>query len=144
MSLRPFAFVTLLASTLPALGLAQTATSAPPRLELELNGVQDVGTACRLTFLVQNETGAAIDQSVFETVVFDTSGNVVTLSLFDFRELPAERPRVRQFELPGMACDSLGQVLINGAHSCLVAASESKICDQALSLSSRHRVELLG
>lgn len=144
MSFRHLAIAVLLAGAVPALVLAQTAEDAPSRLFLELNAVQDVDGACRLTFLARNGTGVAIDQAVFETVIFDTSGGVVSLSLFDFRDLPADRPRVRQFELPEMACDTVGQALINGASSCVVDGVESRVCDDALSLGSRIAVELLG
>lgn len=111
---------------------------------MELNAAQDVGAACRLTFVVTNETGLAIENAVFETVIFDTEGSVVKLSLFDFRDLPQDRPRVRQFDLPGQTCDSVGRVLINGASSCLSDGSERDICDGALSVSSRLNMELLG
>ncbi len=144
MFLRHIASLVLFLSLVPSLILAQSTETAPSSLFLELNEVQDVGTACRLTFLVRNETGQAIDQSIFETVVFDSSGSVVSLSLFDFRELPADRPRVRQFELPDMVCGTVGKVLINGANSCLVEGVESEICDKYLSLNSRQAVELLG
>ena len=123
---------------------AQTAQEAPSGLSLELNSVQEVNRACRLTFLVQNQTGDEIEQAAFETVIFDKSGGVVTLSLFDFRDLPADRPRVRQFGLPDLNCDSIGRVLINGANSCVVSGSESNICATELKLSSRLDVELLG
>ncbi|WP_375699312.1 hypothetical protein [Pseudophaeobacter sp. TrK17] len=141
---RHIASLVLCLSVFPGVVLAQPAEKAASPLFLELNALQDVGAACRLTFLVRNETGQLIDQSIFETVIFDTSGGVVSLSLFDFRELPENRPRVRQFELPNMACSTVGQVLINGANSCLIDGVESKICDKALSLSSRQTVELLG
>ncbi len=144
MSFRHLAFAALLVGAAPAVLLAQSAENVPSSLFLELNAIQDVGGACRLTFLAQNGTGVAIDQAVFETVIFDTSGGVVSLSLFDFRDLPADRPRVRQFELPEMACDAVGQALINGASSCIVNGTESRVCDEALSLGSRIAVELLG
>jgi hypothetical protein len=144
MSFRHFAFAVLVAGAVPAAVLAQSAGDAPSRLSLELNAVQDVGGSCRLTFLARNGTGVAIDQAVFETVIFDKSGGVVSLSLFDFRDLPADRPRVRQFELPGMACENVGQALINGANSCVVDGAESRVCDESLLLGSRISVELLG
>ncbi|MEP4039275.1 MULTISPECIES: hypothetical protein [unclassified Pseudophaeobacter] len=144
MFLRHIASLVLFLSLVPSLILAQSTEKDPSSLFLELNEVQDAGTACRLTFLVRNETGQTIDQSIFETVVFDSSGSVVSLSLFDFRDLPADRPRVRQFELPNMACGTVGKVLINGANSCLIEGVESEICDKYLSLSSRQAVELLG
>lgn len=144
MPFRRLALAVLFAGSVPVVALAQSTEDAPSRLFLELNAVQDVAEACRLTFLVRNETGQSIDQAVFETVIFDKSGGVVSLSLFDFRDLPADRPRVRQFELPKMACGTLGQALINGASTCVVDGAESGVCDEALSLSSRLAVELLG
>ena len=138
------AFVVLLAGSVPLASLAQSSETASSRLHIELNNLQDIEGACRLSFLVNNETGRTIDKAIFETVVFDKSGGVASLSLFDFRDLPADRTRVRQFDLPGIACDSVGRTLINGANSCLMKGSESSICTESLSLSSRLSVELLG
>lgn len=144
MSFHRFASAALLAGALPVVVLAQSDSPPPEVLSVELNTVENVGTACRLTFLVNNETGVAIDKAVFETVIFDTSGGVVSLSLFDFRDLPADRPRVRQFDLPGMDCAAVGRTLINGSNTCVVNGEDSGICHEALSLSSRVNVELLG
>ena len=144
MSFRRFALAVLFTGAVPIMAQAQSTEDAPSGLFLELNATRDVGKACRLTFLARNQTGMAIDKAVFETVIFDTSGGVVSLSLFDFRDLPADRPRVRQFELPEMPCDTIGQALINGANSCVVDGTESQVCDEALSLGSRLAVELLG
>ncbi|WP_050604343.1 hypothetical protein [Ruegeria sp. 6PALISEP08] len=134
----------LFCGSLPSMAFAQSDTEPPGNLIVELNAIQDVSGSCRLTFLVKNETEHSIDGAVFETVVFDAEGGVISLSLFDFRELPASRPRVRQFDLPNRACDTVGQALINGTNSCVVAGSESEICEKALTLSSRVDMELLG
>ncbi|NOD36099.1 MULTISPECIES: hypothetical protein [unclassified Ruegeria] len=131
-------------ASLSSTALAQSDTKHDGKLFVELNAVQDVTGSCRLTFLAKNETGLTIDGAVFETVVFDAEGGVVTLSLFDFRDLPADRPRVRQFDLPNRTCAEVGQVLINGTNSCLVDGAESQVCGKTLSLSSRVAMELLG
>lgn len=144
MCFRRQALFAMLLCAAPALLSAQSAEEADASLFLELNNAQNDGDACRLTFLVRNETGISIDQAVFETVIFDTAGGVVNLSLFDFRDLPAQRPRVRQFQLPKMTCEAVGRMLINGANTCVVNGSENTICDEGLSLSSRLSVELLG
>ena len=144
MFFRLLALALLLAGAAPMTAQAQSAGDASSRLFLELNAVQDVGGACRMTFLARNETGTTIDKAVFETVIFDTLGGVVSLSLFDFRDLPADRPRVRQFDLPSMNCSDVGQALTNGANSCTVNGTESEICTNSLSLGSRLAVELLG
>lgn len=106
--------------------------------------MEDVNGACRLTFLVNNQTGSPIDEAVFETVIFDADGGVVRLSLFDFRDLPLDRPRVRQFDLPETPCASVGRALINGANSCVINGSQSDVCELNLTLDSRIEVELLG
>ena len=144
MTISRVAFVVLIAFTAPFAALAQSEEEATSGVSLELNAVQDVEGACRLTFLARNETTASIDEAVFETVIFDKAGGVVSLSLFDFRDLPSGRPRVRQFDLPGMVCADLGQALINGANSCVVAGAESNLCDEALLVGSRIAVDLLG
>ncbi|MEM6890814.1 MAG: hypothetical protein AAF636_22165 [Pseudomonadota bacterium] len=134
----------LLIGSFPGSLLAQSEPDGLSDLYLELNSVQQTGGACRMTFMARNDTGETIDAAIFETVVFDMSGGVITLSLFDFRELPAGRPRVRQFDLPGVACASVGQTLINGASTCTVAGADSAVCQDALKLGSRLDVELLG
>lgn len=128
----------------PGVSQAQSGEITPPSLTLELNAVQDVEGACRVTFVANNSTGSAIDKAVFETVIFDTSGAVVRLSLFDFRELPKGRPRVRQFDVPGMTCDTIGQTLINGTNTCIANGVESDICRDGLNLLSRITIKLLG
>ena len=144
MSLRRLAASSLLLGGIlfPFAAIADDAPKA--ELHIELNTAQDTGNACRLTFVAQNGVGQDIEQAIFETVIFDASGSVLLLSLFDFRELPADTPRVRQFDVPGTACDSLGQVLVNGAHTCSVSDTESDACSAALRVSSRIGVELLG
>lgn len=130
------------AFALPTLSKAEDTGSSV--LHLELNTVQDAGTACRLTFVAQNQIGQDIDRAVFETVIFDSSGSVLLLSLFDFRDLPLGTPRVRQFDVPGTTCSTLGRVLINGANKCTVGESESGACASSLSVTSRIDLELLG
>ncbi|MEM0949640.1 MAG: hypothetical protein AAGK37_19735 [Pseudomonadota bacterium] len=144
MSRFPAVLAAFLTATAPAFAQAQTETDARSQLSLELNATQDVDGACRLSFVARNETGVGIEKAVFETVIFDAQGGVVSLSLFDFRDLPKDRPRVRQFDLPGMGCNMIGQTLINGASTCVVDGAESDLCDRTLSLTSRVSVELLG
>ena len=128
----------------PGLVYAQSEGAAKPALSLELNSVQDVAGACRFTFVAANNTGTAIDKAVFETVIFDADGAVVRLSLFDFRALPEGRPRVRQFDVPAMGCETIGQVLINGTSSCIVNGAENAVCSDGLQLNSRITMKLLG
>lgn len=140
---RRLAFI-LLACFIGGAGAATAEEHQSDGIHLELNTLQDTGSACRLTFVARNGSGKDVEQAVFETVIFGSSGNVMLLSLFDFRDLPTERIRVRQFDVPGTSCDALGRVLINGASTCSVGGADSDLCRSSLSVSSRIDVELLG
>ncbi|MEM9969747.1 MAG: hypothetical protein AAF762_01425 [Pseudomonadota bacterium] len=127
-----------------AVASAQAQQPAPNALSLELNTVGDVEGACRLTFLVGNEMPTDISGFVVEAVIFNTDGQVDRLTLFDFQAIPAGRPRVRQFDLAGLACPSLGSVLINGVSTCSGEGMTAEACQSALQPSSRTDVEVVG
>jgi hypothetical protein len=138
---RLFACLAVLA--LPGAGLAQI-EDVEGRLLVELNAAQSLDGGCSLSFLVINGLPEAIDSLVLEAVLFDAGGQVDRLTLFDFGSLPATRPRVRQFVLPGMACESVGAVLINGTETCAAAGGAPLGCADALELRSRVEIDLLG
>jgi len=124
----------------PAPAPAQAQEDATPRLSLELNRVDPLDGACRLTFVAENGFDADLAALSLETVLIDTEGRVERLTLFDFGALPAGIPRVRQFDVPGLVCESLGRVLINGVSDCGGAEG----CGAALTLGSRTAVEVIG
>ena len=99
---------------------------------------------CRLTFVIRNLLGVDIEQMVAETVLFDRAGSVAALTLFDFGALPEGRPRVRQFDVTNVACDGIGQVLVNGVGTCSGAGLTPESCLDGLRLDSRTDIEVLG
>ncbi|RKF16823.1 hypothetical protein D6850_04600 [Roseovarius spongiae] len=113
-------------------------------VSLELNTTQMTDAGCTLTFLVINGHSAPIDSLVYETVLFDRNGQVDRLTLFDFGALPPARPRVRQFSVPGVTCEGLGRILINGASTCESADLAPDACEAGLTLSSRTGIEVQG
>jgi len=123
---------------LAAPALAQA--DAAPALSLELNRVDPLDGACRLTFMAENGFDTGLEALSLETVLIDTEGRVERLTLFDFGALPAGVPRVRQFDIPGLDCAALGRVLINGVSEC----GGSQDCGGALRLNSRSDVEVIG
>ena len=128
----------LLAAVWSAGASAQSAPEAG--LSLELNRIDGIDGACRLTFLAENRLGADVEALTLETVLIDTAGVVERLTLFEFGALPDGVPRVRQFDVAGLTCETLGRVLVNGVAECTGPAS----CGEALGLTSRVDVELLG
>ena len=54
----------------------------------------------------------------FEFVLFDEKGLVERMAVLDFRDLPAGKTKVRQFDLPGTNCEAVKSLLINDAPVC--------------------------
>ncbi len=117
---------------------AQSATDA--RLSLDLNRVDQLDGTCRFTFLAENQLGQDIPAFTVETVVIDAEGVVDRLTLFEFGALPDGVPRVRQFDVPDLACDAVGRILVNGIADC----GGVQNCADGLSLTSRTAIDVLG
>lgn len=128
----------------PAAAPAQEGSTTGAHVSIELNAVEAGDDACTLTFLVINGHDRPIAKAIYETVLFDGNGRVDRLTLFDFGTLPAGRPRVRQFSVPGMRCGNLSQVLINGAHACEAPGLAADACEAGLQVSTRTDVEMAG
>ncbi|MBL4916913.1 hypothetical protein [Szabonella alba] len=127
---------------------AQTDGDGPakaPALLLELNDAETVGEACRLTFVVENRLGTDLAALGIEAVIFTPEGGVERLLSLDLQSAPAGRPRVRQFDLPGLDCARLGRVLVNAVTPCEGEGLAAETCAGALSLTSRNDdVEVSG
>lgn len=132
------AMATALIGLFPMTAMAQDA----PGVSIELSGTEDVGTACRMSFLITNGHAQDIEKAVYELVLFGASGGVAQMTLLDFRDLPSGRPRVRQFQFEGLACKDIPRVLINGAETC-VGAPEGGCIDN-LNLTTRTGTEVIG
>ncbi|MDO8885179.1 MAG: hypothetical protein U0934_03075 [Pseudotabrizicola sp.] len=115
-----------------AFAIAATAATAAGAQDLgiALNTLDPQPQACRLTFVADNATDTDITRLVLEAVLFTKAGRVAQFTLFDFAALPEGRQRVRQFDVAGLGCDDLGQVLLNGVSSC--EGADSTACAAAL------------
>lgn len=119
-------------------------TAIGAHVSLELNAAKTAEGSCTLSFLVVNGHEKPIDKAVYETVLFDSGGQVDRMTLFDFGTLPAGRPRVRQFAVAGTPCEKLGQILINGAHACAAPGLSEAACEADLELGTRTEIEVTG
>ena len=136
---------TALLVALPAPILAQEgAVDAAPSINVEMNSTLQLEGACQLTFMLNNGLEVDVESLVFETVLLTKDGVVERLTLFDMRDLPSSTPRVRQFNVPSLACDALGQVLVNGVADCSGTGVDLDTCTKALDYSTRIDVELAG
>ena len=121
--IRPLSLVFALIAPLPA--LAET-------LSVRLNALQPQPEACRMIFALESGLATDVAALTAEIVVLDRAGRVERLTLLDFQSLPAGRPRVRSFDLPGLDCAELGGVLLNGFATCQGEGLTPPDCDRAL------------
>ena len=119
-------------------------SSEPAGVLIELNGAAEVDGACRISLMATNNTAADIHDMTLETVLFRQSGEVDRLTLFNLETLPLGRPRVRQFDIAGLACSDLSQILINGVSTCEGDGMTPALCSDWLSLTSRIDLGLIG
>lgn len=128
-----------------ALVLAPDAKAGDPALSLELNAAEPVDGACRISLLVENTLSGDITALGVEAVLFDRNGRVLRLLTLDLEAAPQGRPRLRQFDLPGLDCAALGRVLFNAVKPCSGDGLEATTCQRALAPRSRvDGVEVLG
>lgn len=122
----------------------EAASAASSSLLVELNRAETVASGCLLSVYAQNDTGADINALVLETVLITSKGAVDRLTLLDLGRLPNGRPRVRQFEIAGIECESLGTLLVNGVNRCDASGIDPAGCDDAIKLRSKSRIEVAG
>ncbi|MCP8894089.1 hypothetical protein KYK29_04040 [Shinella daejeonensis] len=102
-----------------ATGVAMAQDPAPAKgLEIELNGLASTDKGCKFTFVAASGLEQDLSKVSFEFVIFNAQGTVERLALLDFRDLPAGKSKVRQFDVPGISCEGVKSLLINDAPVC--------------------------
>jgi len=105
------------------------------RIGVELNKLEQAGDACRTYFVFRNGLDAGLDNLRLDLFLFDGEGVILSGVAIDSEAVAPGRTRVRVFELPGLECGAIGQVLLNGVMDCAGAAAPG--CAGALGVSSR-------
>lgn len=118
--MRPFPVLALSSLLTIAAGpaAAQGNETADRTIRIELNGLEPSQQGCRFTFVAENGLEVAIERAAYEVALFGKDGLVQRLTVLDFKDLPAGRTKVRQFDLPEVDCADIGRVLINDAAAC--------------------------
>ena len=106
--------------------LAQDAEGAKPEqaeaaksgIEVELNALAPSQKGCLMTFVARNTLPAAVTRISFELAFFNEKNVVDRITVLDFRDLPVGKKRVRQFDMPGVKCDSITRIIVNDTPVC--------------------------
>ncbi|WP_083637353.1 hypothetical protein [Pararhizobium arenae] len=143
MTTREFSLAMMAVMSFSGVALAQDALPSG-KLAVELNELAPSEKGCKLTFLATNGFEQSLDKASFEFVLFDEKGLVERMAVLDFRDLPAGKMKVRQFDLPGTKCEAVKSMLINDAPVCTGQGIDKSACMTGLSAGSKASVELKG
>lgn len=124
-----------------AAALAPAAQAQEQSLSIELNDAAALEGACRLVFVAVNKTGVVLDKTSYDVITFDATGKVGQSLAFQFGKLPVGKTKVVKFDLAGQSCDTISRLLVNDASECQVDGKASEVCLDALTTSTRTKIE---
>lgn len=118
--------------------------AAAKGLDVELNALASSQKGCLFTFVAANGFAQNISKVSFEFVIFNDKGTVERLALLDFRDLPAGKSKVRQFDVPGIKCEAVKNLLINDAPVCEGEGLDKASCMSGIATRSKAAAGLEG
>jgi hypothetical protein len=110
------------------------AFAADEKVLVELNSIESADNSCRLNFVVQNKSHAAIESMKLDLVGFGTDGGILRRLITEMGPVRAAKTVVRAF-IVDIDCHQLSAVLINDVTAC--APGEPGACLDGRDLSSR-------
>lgn len=122
---------------------AQEAVAAKG-LDVELNALASSQKGCLFTFVAANGFAQNVSKVSFEFVIFNDKGTVERMALLDFRDLPSGKSKVRQFDVPGIKCEAVKNLLINDAPVCEGEGLEKGRCMDGIVTRSKATAGLEG
>ncbi len=115
-----------------------------PKLNIELNKVEDNTGTCQAAFLIWQQLGSKLDRFSLDLYVFDGDGVIARQILVDLAPLRNDKTTVVKFPLLERPCAEISKVLVNKIPSCRSAATGQDLdCLSDLAVSSRSRIGLI-
>lgn len=106
------------------------------RLGIELNKLETFEGGCRSFFLFRNRTDLALSNFEMSLAILDRGGVIDRLLTIDAAPLAADRTTLKLFEVPGMACDTIGEVILHDIAACGAADGPIPDCFAIIDLTS--------
>ena len=117
-------------------------TRNEPYLLIELNNLEQQKNACRLSLLIENKLGAAIDNLDFELVLFGTDERIMQLVAVRAGAFPKGKTRVKQFDLKSVECPGIARALLNTITRCDATGYTAASCLTAARTRTRTKTQL--
>ena len=124
--------------------LGGPAIAADQQLTVELNKFEpaDAG-GCRAFFLFRNDTDLPLEAFEMSLAVLDGQGIIDRLLTIDAAPLPARRTTLKLFEIPGLGCDAISEILLHDIPACQPQNADPVDCYAFISLSSKTTARLV-
>jgi hypothetical protein len=110
-------------------------------IEIELNKLAPSGDACRPYLVFRNQGETTRDALTLELVLFDADGFILRHFTLDAAPLAAGKTSVKLFEIPGVACNAIGRILLNQVNACAGADGALDDCLRRIRAASRLPVD---
>lgn len=92
---------------------------------------------CRAFFLFRNEDDRNFDDFEMSLAVLDSQGVIDRLLTVDAAPLPAGRTTLKLFEIPGIGCEAISEILLHDMTACNAQNEGPEDCFGLMKLVSR-------
>jgi hypothetical protein len=123
----------------------QAAAGTPPaagQISLELNKLEAQDKSCRAYLVVNNEGQTVYQSFKLDLVMFQPDGVIGKRFALDLAPIKAGKKTVKLFDLDGVACDKVGNFLVNDIMECKADNNAAEDCLSRLALSSLGQVKI--
>lgn len=112
-------------------------------IRIELNKLEARDQSCRAYLVARNGTDSAFETLRLDLVMFDGDGIVAKRLAVEAGPLPADKTALKVFDINGLACGDIGQILLNDVLECRDQSGTRRDCVGQLSVTSRGEVPFL-
>src|SRR5512134_2240542 len=122
---------------------AWSSASADPRfVALELNKLEPQEKGCRAYLVVNNHTDAAFQSVKLDLVMFQSDGVIGRRFALELAPLRPKKRTVKLFDLDGVACERVGNFLLNDVIECQTDSGPVGDCLARLEVSALGPIQL--
>lgn len=123
---------------------ALSAAAEPGAMTVEMNKFEEIdGGGCRAFFLFRNQTGKSFEGFEMSLAILDRQGVIDRLLSIDAAPLPVARTTLKLFEIPGISCAAISEVLLHEMTACKPQNEDPADCFPILDLQSRTAAPLV-
>lgn len=126
-----------------ALLFTGTALAQAGGIHIELNKLETVKGACRAYLVTQNLTQTRFESLKLDVVMFNNDGIVAKRLAVQIAPMPAGKTSLKVFDIDGLTCDKIGQLLLNDVLECKDKKGDRNDCLSLISVSQRGSVPFI-